>query len=80
MKIFRRSVFRREVAGSGELAVAPGADFLEVADLACLDEFADFGEVIVGVALGIDPSGDFALCQWAGKFDRIPSGWASFRF
>ncbi len=61
VEVLRRIAFGGQVSGLGQLAVAPGADFLEIADLAGLDEFADFLEVVAGVALGADLSGDLAL-------------------
>src|SRR5437879_1894428 len=42
-------------------AVAPGADFLQLADGAVADEFADAVEVLKGMALGTDLSGELVF-------------------
>src|ERR1035437_10388299 len=50
-----------QVAWLAKLPVAPGADFLQLADRAVLNEFADAVEVLIFVALSADLGGQLGL-------------------
>ena len=61
MQPLGRLAFRRQVTGAPDLAVAPGADLLQLADGAVADHFAHSIKIAVGMALRADLRGQFVL-------------------
>src|ERR1043166_1049623 len=61
VQVLGRLAFGRQVPGPGKLAVAPGADLLELTNGAVADELAHAVEVLKGGALGADLRGQLVL-------------------
>ena len=61
VQVRRRFAGRGQVTRARNLAVAPGAGFLQFADSAVANEFADAVEILDRVALGADLRGELVL-------------------